>query len=281
MEQFIEKTILSVISQNYPNLEYIIIDGGSTDSTLSILEKYKKYFKVIISEPDNGMYDALNKGFSIATGDILAWINADDIYLPWTFKTVSRIFQKYDEVEWICGKPTFINEDYFCTRIYPFAGSKSRISIMNGYCRKGVYGYLQQESMFWRKTLFEKSGGLNLNYELAVDFELWVKFAQKAELYFVDTILSSFMVRKESLSSSNHKKYFSEVLQIIKGKCNVPFIGWNLFSKINFNHLFCILIFEKTPIVRFSRKKNDLVIKTTYRSVSCQSIYSLLRYFFI
>ena len=79
MAQYIETTIKSVLSQDYPNLEYIVIDGGSTDGTQQIIEKYKDQLAYYVSEPDNGMYDAINKGFSKATGDIIAWINADDV----------------------------------------------------------------------------------------------------------------------------------------------------------------------------------------------------------
>jgi hypothetical protein len=132
--------------------------------------------------------------------------------------------------------------------------------------------------MFWRRSLFEKAGGLNLNYKLAVDFELWIKFAQLTDLYFVDLIFSSFMVRKESISSVNQNKYYTEVIKIIENKENLPFMGWNILNKVHLNHIFSIFIFEKTPILRFSRKTNDLVLKNTYRSVSCQSIFSLFKY---
>lgn len=111
MEKFIEGTILSVLNQNYPNLEYIIIDGASTDRTLEIIEKYKDRISLIISEPDKGMYDAINKGLSRATGDIMAYINADDQYLPGTLSLVNRLFSKFKNVDWISGVPTFMDED--------------------------------------------------------------------------------------------------------------------------------------------------------------------------
>lgn len=103
MEGTIEETILSVLNQNYPNLEYIIIDGNSTDDTMLIVNKYKDKISTIVSEPDNGMYDAIHKGFSMATGDILAWINADDSYMPWTFKYVNEVFTDLPDVDWIVG----------------------------------------------------------------------------------------------------------------------------------------------------------------------------------
>src|SRR3954447_20687666 len=99
--QFIEQTILSVINQNYPALEYIIVDGGSTDGTVDVIRKYKDRLAGWTSEPDKGQYDAINKGFARATGEIMGWINSDDQYLPWTLATVARIFSQFPEVEWV------------------------------------------------------------------------------------------------------------------------------------------------------------------------------------
>ena len=110
MEKYLEQTILSIISQDYPNLEYIIVDGGSTDHTMDIINKYKSKISIIISEPDNGMYDAINKGIESSTGDILAWLNADDIYFPWTLSMVAKVFSENNEISWIRGIPAFLDE---------------------------------------------------------------------------------------------------------------------------------------------------------------------------
>src|SRR5215204_5758135 len=96
--EFIEETILSVINQNYPNLEYIVIDGGSTDGSVEIIKKYEQYFSYWVSEPDKGHADALNKGFAKATGEVMAWINSDDKYFPWTFATVAEVYSQFPEV---------------------------------------------------------------------------------------------------------------------------------------------------------------------------------------
>lgn len=107
--QFIEKTIESVLNQNYPNLEYIIIDGGSTDGTIEVIEKYKLQLKYFISEKDLGHANALNKGFKVSTGEIMGFLNADDIYMPWTFETISKVFLSFADVNWITGIQSFIN----------------------------------------------------------------------------------------------------------------------------------------------------------------------------
>lgn len=105
---YIEDTILSVLSQDYPNLEYIIIDGGSDDGTLEILKKYDKKLK-IISEKDSGQTNAINKGMKISTGDIISYLNSDDMYLPGTLKTVGCRFTNYHDVKWITGRCRIID----------------------------------------------------------------------------------------------------------------------------------------------------------------------------
>src|SRR4030067_2568795 len=101
--QFLEKTILSILNQNYPNLEVIIIDGGSKDESIGIIKRYERYLAFWVSEQDNGQAHAINKGFKIASGDIVAWQNSDDIYLPDTFHKVIKVLEKYKDAELIFG----------------------------------------------------------------------------------------------------------------------------------------------------------------------------------
>jgi len=107
--EFIERTILSVINQDYPNFEYIIVDGGSTDGTLDIIKKYESSLCKWISEPDAGMYDALNKGFKLTSGEIMGWINGDDILFPGAFFNMRRLFHDLPEINWIQGLNIFID----------------------------------------------------------------------------------------------------------------------------------------------------------------------------
>ncbi|GAG62509.1 unnamed protein product [marine sediment metagenome] len=109
--RFLEKTILSVLNQNYPNLEYIIIDGGSTDESINIIKKYENYIDYWVSEKDRGQADALNKGFKKATGDIIGWQNSDDIYLPSVFLKIAELFKQNPKIDIIYGNRFDIDED--------------------------------------------------------------------------------------------------------------------------------------------------------------------------
>ena len=108
--RFLEETILSVLDQNYPNLEYIVIDGGSTDETVDVIRKYEDRISYWISEKDRGQVHALNKGIEKTTGDIFGFINSDDLYLPGTFKTVSEYFERHSQSEWVCGDTQMFGE---------------------------------------------------------------------------------------------------------------------------------------------------------------------------
>ena|ERR1035437_1146809 len=160
--KYLEETILSVFEQNYPNLEYIIIDGGSTDGSLEIIKKYDKKLLLWLSEPDNGMYHAIQKGFDRSTGEIMAWINSDDKYHPGSLSIVSEIFEKYPEVNWLTGSITHFDVYGRTIRVF----QPQRWSKYDYYT--GNYGWIQQESTFWRRGLWEKSGGkLNLDVKYA------------------------------------------------------------------------------------------------------------------
>lgn len=279
MAQYIETTIKSVLSQDYPNLEYIIIDGGSTDGTQQIIEKYKNQLSYYISEPDNGMYDAINKGFSHATGDIFAWLNADDIYMPWTLRTVNEVFLCYPETKWLGGKYAFINEDGTFAQIFPKTSIRNQKDIARGWCRDGILGPLQQESMFWKKELYIQSGGLDTSYKYAGDFELWVRFAKHASLSKIDIPLAAFRRRSTSLSKAGKDKYNLEIDKAISNKPKFPNIFWHIFHKNSvLVQLLRILRYRKGEILFYDIKTQNLVRKKELCNSSNHTFQSLKLY---
>lgn len=212
-EEYLEKCILSIKNQKYDNYEHIIVDGGSTDGTLDIVKRYEGTYPMKwISEPDEGMYDAINKGFSMASGDIYAWLNSDDFYFPWTFYVVANVFQD-ERIKWLTGIPSNTKQFGTCDITYQLP------NLPTVYCtpliKRGIYDgrtmyFVQQESCFWVRNLWEEVGGIETKYKLAGDYFLWRKFAQRAELYTVQCNLASFRIHEEQ-KSKDIKSYYREV----------------------------------------------------------------------
>lgn len=209
----IERTIRSVLDQQYNDLEYIIIDGGSNDGTVEIIKKYEDMLAFWVSEPDDGMYDALAKGFRHATGDIYAYINADDFYQPYSFSTVNEIFSNSKKVYWLTG----------IASAYNYKGQIVKTSLPRRFkaefIKKGLYNgryfpFVQQESTFWHKKLMQYVDLEILSTKrLAGDFYLWYSFADHAQLDIVSCILSGFCRHCGQLSE-NIKKYYEEMYEI-------------------------------------------------------------------
>lgn len=211
--QYLEATILSVISQGYPNLEYIVIDGGSTDNSIGIIKKYEAFIHHWTSEPDEGLYDALNKGFQRASGEIMGWLNSDDILHSKSLFTIAEMFSEFPQVKWLQGYPSVIDE--MGRIVYHREPRYSKISFYLKDYHDGIF--IQQESTFWRRRLWESAGSfISTNYKLAGDFELWMRFYQYEKLYTTPAFLGAFRVRRSGqLSSLNNDGYLSECDDII------------------------------------------------------------------
>lgn len=195
---YLEAAMRSVLDQNYPNLEYIVIDGGSTDGSVDIIRKYADRLAYWCSEPDNGQYAAINKGFARSTGEIMAWLNADDLYFTWAFRAVSEVFTGFPDVSWISSLlPVIWNIAGVPTAAMPRDGYNKRFFFSGYYSpwQPGRYtsGAIQQESTFWRRSLWDAAGGcVDTTYSLAGDFELWARFMKLAPLTGVMTLLGGF-----------------------------------------------------------------------------------------
>lgn len=209
--KYLEQTIQSVLSQDYPNLEYIIIDGGSTDNSVEIIKRYESQLAYWVSEPDNGLYDAVQKGFDKSTGEIMAWINSDDLYHPKAFFTVAEIFNT-KEVHWLQGIPSFFDEN---GRVIAVESLK-QWSKLDFYL--GNFKWIQQESVFWRRSLWEVSGSkIKTEIKYAGDLELWLRFFRHKKLYVTKALLAGFRMRsQEQLSLDFYDEYIEEAKLKIK-----------------------------------------------------------------
>ena len=211
-EKTIEQTLQSVIAQGYPNLEYIVIDGASNDATTEIIKAHEKSIAYWSSSKDAGQYDAINKGLAMASGEILCWLNADDMLLPRSLFTVGEIFSQLPQVEWISTlKPGSWDVNGSLAKIDSLPGFNKN-AFMDGLflptvAKKGYW--MQQESSFWRKELWVRAGSHIPNFHLAGDFALWCEFYKHATLYGVDYPLAGFR-NMEGQRSEDHLRYLTE-----------------------------------------------------------------------
>jgi glycosyltransferase involved in cell wall biosynthesis len=216
--RFLEETLLSVLNQDYPNLEYIVIVGGSTYNSIDIIKKYENRLHFWLSEPDSGMYEAIQKGFDRSSGEIMGWLNSDDILHPKALFTLADIFANNSNVKWVEGMNTLVD---IHSRIFRVQKPLTRYKFW--YLTKDLhgitaFGYQQQESTYWRRSLWNKAGGkLHTDLKFAGDFELWMRFFNFAELYQVDTLIGGFRnsgMEQKSLSGAND--YENEVNETIR-----------------------------------------------------------------
>lgn len=208
--KFIEETICSVLNQNYPNLEYIIIDGGSTDETVDIIKKYENRIAYWVSEPDKGQSDAINKGLALATGDIFNWLNSDDVYLPDTLLSVGRYFLDTNlnvlcgrEYLWFPdGRKELTNGSIICSTL------EETIAI----------GHIQQPPTFFRLPIVKLLRGVAEDLHFCMDAELWVNYLT----YFglegvkkVDLVTNLFRMHQAAKTSNLKSVFFRDKFNIL------------------------------------------------------------------
>lgn len=189
--QFLEETIRSVLLQGYPNLEYIIMDGGSTDNSVEIIKKYEPWLTSWVSEKDNGQADAIHRGFEKATGEIIGWLNSDDYLLPRALKAVGAEFAHDLDLEFVIGAGICVLE---CGKLNSkiYAIPQDFISLM---C---VGQLFMQMSSFWRASIYREVGGLDTSLHFAFDYDLFLRLAHKRTPKYIEKQISAFRVHSMS-----------------------------------------------------------------------------------
>jgi glycosyltransferase involved in cell wall biosynthesis len=201
-EQYLEATIESILGQNYPNLEYIVVDDGSTDGTAEIIRKYEPRIACVIRQANQGLYPALNAGFARTTGEIMGWLNSSDMLQINGLFVVGGVFSSFREVEWITGRPTKYNPSGQTVNIWPVP-HWSRLRFL-----AGANKFIQQESTYWRRGLWQRAGGyVHEGFRAEGDFELWVRFFRHAQLYSVDALIGGYRAHENALSAGNQARY--------------------------------------------------------------------------
>lgn len=211
---FIKETIDSVLGQQYARLDYRVVDGGSTDDTLDILNSYGSRIKWV-SEKDDGQAQAVNKGLKRITSDIVAFINSDDAYLPGAFSSVGRYFHDHPEAMWLTGDHCIIDGNG--KRIQPYvAGYKKMLRRHPGFSRLAVANYIVQPSTFWRRKLVDEIGFFDESLQYCFDYDFWMRAIQRYPLHVLDNKLSLFRIHGASKGGSRFERQFAEEHQVLK-----------------------------------------------------------------
>jgi glycosyltransferase involved in cell wall biosynthesis len=212
--EFIEETIRSILLQGYPNLEYIIIDGGSTDNTVEIIENYEQYLAYWVSEPDEGQADAINKGFQKSTGEIVAFLNSDDVYLPDALKFVANFLVERSEYDFVCGQTSFIDADSKTTK-----GFEELFMVEINHKTMTEECHIAQPSTFFRSKVFQQIGFLNQELHYCFDYEYWLR-AYLVDFKFASSkeVISLFRLHHSSKTTSayNQGKFTQDFIQIYR-----------------------------------------------------------------
>lgn len=206
--KYLRKTIESVLAQDYPNIEYIIIDGGSSDESLAIIQEHANQLAYWESTADKGQTDAINKGFARATGKYLAWLNSDDIYQANAIQEAVAYLESNPNVGLVYGDCTFIDAEDRIIGSFPAAQTDLR-RLKRGYV------HIPQQSAFFRADLWRKVGPLDDDFYFAMDYDLWVRLAREAQIvYLPNRIWASFRLHGEAKTIAADAKCWPEMLRV-------------------------------------------------------------------
>ena len=241
---YIEKTIKSVINQDYQNVEHIVIDGGSTDDTLNILKKYDSKIKWL-SEKDRGQAEAINKGIRLTEGEIVAWLNSDDTFLPEAIKKVVNCFLNHSKVKMVYGKSYFIDTTGKIVGKYPTEPFD--------YQRLAAFNFICQPSAFFKRDAFFDVGELNPGLQYSLDYDLWIRIAKTFQIMYINQFISNYRLHKTSKTVS-----YDHALRSHKEGMDTALKHFN-WAPINRVYGFCYHLTEpKLP--KFLRKFRPLTI---------------------
>ncbi len=247
---YIDETIQSVINQEYPDLEYIIIDGGSTDQTLKILEKYRGKLKWI-SEKDTGQSNAINKGLKLATGDVLSYLNSDDIFENSSLQVVGNFFANHPQAYWLSGRCCIVNSN----------GEEIRrmISIYKNFWLKwasfpvlNILNFISQPATFWRKEVINSVGLFNENLFFTMDYDYWLRIGKKYRLWVLPITLAKFRIQPSSKTMYSTRSQFKEEMKTLRIHTKSE-----LTIKLHALHNFLILMLYGWAIKNKEERSND------------------------
>lgn len=205
---YLEMSMLSVLNQDYPNLEYIVVDGNSTDGSQEIIKKYADRFAWWVSEKDNGQADAFNKGLSHANGKYIGWLNSDDLYLEHAITEAVEILEMNPDIAFVFGDVQSINQDGEITNIMKY-GNWDILDLMK-------FKIIGQPAVFMRKDLLVSIGGLDPTFHFLLDHQLWLKLASKASIKYSNKLWAAARFHAEAKNIAQAEKFGQEAYRLVE-----------------------------------------------------------------
>jgi glycosyltransferase involved in cell wall biosynthesis len=252
--RFIERTIQSVIHQNIPNLEYMVVDGGSNDETTEILKRYQHSLRWI-SEKDNGQADAINKGFSMTAGEIIGWLNSDDIYAPGAIARVVEFFTQHPEIDMLYGEASLIDENDALIAKYPTEAWD--IQRLKKTC------YISQPAVFFRRRVLTQHGLLDENLNYCMDYEFWLRLALGGiKVAYMPHVLAGSRIYPDTKTSRSPLDFSIETISMLQKKLGYVPVEW----LIN-NAMLCL---KTQTTLRFPGMRFNMLVMMTAAYSSIQ-----------
>lgn len=236
---YLEETILSVLNQTYPNIEYIVIDGASTDGSREIIQKYEKQISCWVSETDKGQTDAINKGFTRARGLVLGWINSDDTLLPGAVQAAVAFLSTHADVGLVYGDANYIDEKSRIIGKFP-AAQTDLARLQRGYV------HIPQQAAFFRADLWRQVAPLDDSFYFAMDYDLWTRLAAISKIQYVPQVWANFRLHADAKTITADDRCWPEMLRVHYRE------GGSRFALIVLKHHLRRLA---APIIRWRRQR--------------------------
>ena len=211
---FLERTIRSVLEQDYRDIEYLVVDGGSTDGSLDIIHQYANRFAWWVSEKDKGQSEAINKGFAHAQGEIVAWLNSDDFYLPGTLSTAVKEFERHPQAMMLYGNMLAVDENDRTINTLKYR----QLSLVDLLC----FQIIGQPAVFMRRSALEKAGGLDITLHCLLDHQLWIRIAEQGEIVHVNETLAAARYHAGAKNRARAAEFGREAFRILDWASKQP-----------------------------------------------------------
>ncbi len=205
---FLEQTMRSVLDQDYPNIEYMVVDGGSTDGSVDLIQKYSKRLKWWVSEKDNGQAEAINKGFARASGEIIAWINSDDYYMPGAIAEAVKALSEHPEVGMVFGNVRVVDENEKVLNLLAY-GDWGLSDLMS-------FRIIGQPAVFMRRAVLEKAGFLDQSFHLLLDHHLWIRIAREDGMQYIPSLWASAHYHEDCKNLAMASSFGAEGRRIVQ-----------------------------------------------------------------